>query len=280
MKKKLLLFVVAFVQMSLCIPMGAPKDVGNESAKNVPKRINVVAINQIDGIPLNVDLFSVPEEAALVDYFFECPGVMIGKDGIIRRDGKEISRILYGGKEMDSDFKKTTLFTQPHIFSIGTVTVTFSIIDKGKAGDENLEVNISNLPGVEIDNDGSIVINGKKVPDALINGQKNVIPNSAANRPEVKAVIAKMDGKGSRPLTPEELAASGLIGIPIPLPEGETVESYLLKHPGVHKDDEGNIIYPNGRKLTPEDIKQIEQIAHISIKDSLLKYQQKYQQKE
>ena len=78
--------------------------------------------------------------------------------------------------------------------------------------------------------------------------------------------------------TPEEMREYGLIGILIPLPEGETVESYLLKQPGVHKDEEGNIIYPNGRKQTPEDIKQIERFTHISIKDSLLKYQQKYQQ--
>ncbi len=99
-----------------------------------------------------------------------------------------------------------------------------------------------------------------------------------ASSQEVKAVTARMDGKGSRPLTPEEMREYGLIGIPVPLPEGETVESYLLKQPGVHKDDAGNIIYPNGRKQTPEDIKQIERFTHISIKDSLLKYQQKYQQ--
>jgi hypothetical protein len=97
---------------------------------------------------------------------------------------------------------------------------------------------------------------------------------------ETPVVIGKMDGKGSRPLTPEEMRESGLIGIPIPLPEGETVESYLLKQPGVHKDEEGNIIYPNGRKLTPKDIELRERDAHISWQDSLLKYQQKYQQQQ
>lgn len=80
--------------------------------------------------------------------------------------------------------------------------------------------------------------------------------------------------------SPEEMREYGLIGIPIPLPEGETVESYLLKQPGVHKDDAGNIIYPNGRKQTPEDIKQIERFVHVSMQDSLLKYQQKYQQQQ
>ena len=29
----------------------------------------------------------------------------------------------------------------------------------------------------------------------------------------------------------------------MPLPEGETVESYLLKQPGVHKDEEGVYVY-------------------------------------
>lgn len=268
------MFTLTSMLMFLCIPMNAQETVVNESVKKTPKRINVVAINQLDGLPLNIDLFSMPQMAALVDYFYECPGVMIGNDGIIRRDGKQITCILYDGKEMDPDFKKNTLFTQPHIFSSGTVVVSFSIINKGKTEDETLEVNISHLTGVEIDNEGSIVVNGKKVPNAFIKGKENVIPSSAANRPEVKAVIGKMDGKGSRPLTAEEMAASGLIGIPMPLPEGETAESYLLKQPGVHKDDEGNIIYPNGRKLTPNEIKSLDQFSHVSIKDSLLKYQQ------
>ena len=86
-----------------------------------------------------------------------------------------------------------------------------------------------------------------------------------AGSQDVKAVTAKMDGKGSRPLTPEEMREYGLIGIPVPLPEGETVESYLLKQPGVHKDEEGNIIYPNGRKLTPKDIEQRERFVHVSM---------------
>ena len=68
------------------------------------------------------------------------------------------------------------------------------------------------------------------------------------------------------------------VTMPIGQAELDRVGDVLLKQPGVHKDEEGNIIYPNGRKQTPEDIKQIERFTHISIKDSLLKYQQKYQQ--
>jgi len=89
-----------------------------------------------------------------------------------------------------------------------------------------------------------------------------------------------------QPNSPVDIAASAKtvadsvaqITLPVSLPEGETVESYLLKQPGVHKDEEGNIIYPNGRKLTPEEIELSERDAHISWQDSLLKYQQKYQQ--
>ena len=56
------------------------------------------------------------------------------------------------------------------------------------------------------------------------------------------------------------------------------MHAYLVTCTGVDKDEEGNIIYPNGRKLTPEEIELSERDAHISWQDSLLKYQQKYQQ--
>ncbi|MCQ2067826.1 MAG: hypothetical protein MJY68_01820 [Bacteroidaceae bacterium] len=134
---------------------------------------------------------------------------------------------------------------------------------------------MSNQEQLSIDNKFSEI--GFENDDArveFLNRNTFSYPYMAQVDPNVKYHIGKMDGKGSRPLTPEEMREYGLIGIPIPLPEGETVESYLLKQPGVHKDDAGNIIYPNGRKQTPEDIKQIERFTHISIKDSLLKYQQ------
>ena len=148
------------------------------------------------------------------------------------------------------------------------------------------------LPYLWVSDEGDVYVFGSKISGINFNGIDGIefvrspeysivylpFPPIGPLDPNIKAVTVKMDGKGSRPLTPEEMREYGLIGIPIPLPEGETVESYLLKQPGVHKDEEGNIIYPNGRKQTPEDIKQIERFTHISIKDSLLKYQQKYQQ--
>lgn len=146
------------------------------------------------------------------------------------------------------------------------------------------------LPYLWVSDEGDVYVFGSKISGINFNGIDGIefvrspeysivylpFPPIGPLDPNIKAVTARMDGKGSRPLTPEEMREYGLIGIPIPLPEGETVESYLLKQPGVHKDDAGNIIYPNGRKQTPEDIKQIELFTHISIKDSLLKYQQQH----
>ena len=154
---------------------------------------------------------------------------------------------------------------------------------------KNFEKILRELPGVYLFDDGNVYLdeNSKiKVSSIYFRGKKEIeffcsdyslvyVPPVQIETP---VVIGKIDGKGSRPLTQEEMRESGMIGIPIPLPEGETVESYLLKQPGVHKDEEGNIIYPNGRKLTPEEIELSERDAHISWQDSLLKYQQKYQQ--
>jgi len=167
-----------------------------------------------------------------------------------------------------------------------TITMPIGQAELDRVGDVLLK-----LPGVSMDDNGDVFIEYRyktKVSMVYFNGDKEIkfvcpdyslvlIPPGPLD-PNIKAVTARMDGKGSRPLTPEEMREYGLIGIPVPLPEGETVESYLLKQPGVHKDEEGNIIYPNGRKLTPKDIEQRERFVHVSMQDSLLKYQQKYQQ--
>lgn len=167
-----------------------------------------------------------------------------------------------------------------------TVTMPIGQAELDRVGDVLLK-----LPGVSMDDKGDVYIEYRyktKVSKVYFNGDKEIkfiCPDYSLVllppvQTETPVVIGKMDGKGSRPLTQEEMRESGLIGIPMPLPEGETVESYLLKQPGVHKDDAGNIIYPNGRKLTPEEIELSERDAHISWQDSLLKYQQKYQQQQ
>ena len=109
----------------------------------------------------------------------------------------------------------------------------------------SMEDLIRNLPSVQINDDGTTFINGK-----------NTV------RPQVSGVVAKMDGKDARPLTDEELAKSGAIRLPNELPEGETIENFMLKQPGVRKDDDGNIILASGKKVTSEDIDFIEKLQY------------------
>lgn len=133
---------------------------------------------------------------------------------------------------------------------------------------KEIEDVLHKLPGVTLTDDGDVYLDVRyrtKALRVLFQENKEIkficsndysavfIPCGPLNSTAGYS-IGKMDGKGSRPLTAQELAQTGLIGIPIPLPEGETVESYLLKQPGVHKDDDGNIVYPNGRVLTPDEL--------------------------
>lgn len=217
--------------------------------------------------------------------FLFCRDYPLG-NGSYRNEGRSIRPVC---PQVDIKCVADTEFVSDLYFHLNdTVTMPIGQAELDRVGDVLLK-----LPGVSMDDKGDVYIEYRyktKVSKVYFNGDKEIrficpdyslvlLPPGPLD-PNIKAVTAKMDGKGSRPLTPEEMREYGLIGIPIPLPEGETVESYLLKQPGVHKDDAGNIIYPNGRKQTPEDIKQIERFTHISIKDSLLKYQQKYQQQQ
>jgi hypothetical protein len=97
-------------------------------------------------------------------------------------------------------------------------------------------------------------------------------PHKEPDDIKISAVTSKMDGEDSRPLTESELKHYNLIGIPVPVPGKESLESFLLKHPDVHKDEKGNIVFSNGRVLTQEDIEDVnsrEKFVDIFLEDSL-----------
>ena len=75
-------------------------------------------------------------------------------------------------------------------------------------------------------------------------------------------VTSKMDGKGS-PIIPDSLLPQhGVIKLPDKLSEGETLADYMLKQPGVSKDEDDNIILVSGKKITSEDIDFIEKLQN------------------
>ena len=97
-----------------------------------------------------------------------------------------------------------------------------------------------------------------------------------------------------QPNSPVDIAASAKtvadsvaqIILPVSLPEGETIESFLLKH-DVHKDEEGNYFsqfFGEKKKMNTKDVEFW--LVYWAVKDSVSrskqqassKYQQKYQQ--
>lgn len=303
MRKSVLIFVMTSLLLSLCNTASAQQPNSPvstaASAKTVADSVAQITLpvslpegETIESFLLKHDVYK-DEEGNYISQFLGEKKKMITKDvefwllywGV--KDSVFRSRQQASSQEVDIKCVADTEFVSDLYFHLNdTVTMPIGQAELDRVGDVLLK-----LPGVSMDDKGDVYIEYRyktKVSKVYFNGDKEIkficpdfslvlLPPGPLD-PNIKAVTARMDGKGSRPLTPEEMREYGLIGIPIPLPEGETVESYLLKQPGVHKDDAGNIIYPNGRKQTPEDIKQIERFTHISIKDSLLKYQQKYQQ--
>lgn len=142
------------------------------------------------------------------------------------------------------------------------------------------------LPYVWLSDDGNVFVFGAKVSQINPNGNKGIefvrspeysvvylpFPHKEPDDIKISAVTSKMDGEDSRPLTESELKHYNLIGIPVPLPGKESLESFLLKHPDVHKDEKGNIVFSNGRVLTQEDIEDVnsrEKFVDIFLEDSL-----------
>ena len=93
-----------------------------------------------------------------------------------------------------------------------------------------------------------------------------------------------------QPNSPVDIAASAKtvadsvaqITLPVSLPEGETIESFLLKH-DVYKDEEGNYISQflnEKKKMTTKDVTFW--LMYWAVKDSVSRSQQqagsKYQQ--
>ena len=147
------------------------------------------------------------------DLIKSLPGVQFDEDGNITVNGKPVSKVLMDGKTVyenkDSRIPDHTIrmnYTKdkeyvsytdtiystvsdgskrmsissgmfktdandPRLNDVAKTSISFSLSD-----DANIEEVIRNLPGVEIDNDGNITVNGKRVNRVLVNG-KELNPN-------------------------------------------------------------------------------------------------------
>ena len=147
------------------------------------------------------------------DLIKSLPGVQFDEDGNITVNGKPVSKVLMDGKTVyenkdsripdhtirmnytnDKEYVSYTdtiystvsdgskrmsissgMFktdaNDPRLNDVAKTSISFSLSD-----DANIEEVIRNLPGVEIDNDGNITVNGKRVNRVLVNG-KELNPN-------------------------------------------------------------------------------------------------------
>ncbi|MCQ2067590.1 MAG: hypothetical protein MJY68_00595 [Bacteroidaceae bacterium] len=143
------------------------------------------------------------------DLIKSLPGVQFDEDGNITVNGKLVSKVLMDGKTVYenkdskipdhtirmnytkdkeyvsytdtiystiSDGRKSmsissgmfkTDANDPRLNDVAKASISFSLSD-----DANIEEVIRNIPGVEIDNDGNITVNGKKVNRVLVNGEE------------------------------------------------------------------------------------------------------------
>lgn len=154
------------------------------------------------------------------DLIKSLPGVQFDEDGNITVNGKPVSKVLMDGKTVyenkDSKIPDHTIrmnYTKDKEYVSYTDTIYSTVSDGSKrmsissgmfktdandprlndvaktsinfslSDDTNIEELIQNLPGVEIDNDGNITVNGKKVSRVLVNGEELNLKKSEQTQP-------------------------------------------------------------------------------------------------
>jgi hypothetical protein len=155
--------------------------------------------------------YQLPEGSSFDDLVGKLPGVQTDENGTITVNGKPISRVLFDGnvvyENQDANTPDHTVHmnysrNDPDYITYSDTVYGFDangspneLISRGmfradaktvRLDDEKLNMNMSisvpdgtnieeliqTLPGIEIDNDGNITVNGKKVNRILVNGQE------------------------------------------------------------------------------------------------------------
>lgn len=139
MRKRVLLFVLASVLMSVCIPVIAQQ-------------------------PQN----KLPQGLTKEEVMKKIPGLVIDDEGNATQDGKPVEIIsldYYSGKPQQE--KEEYLDFSGMNIDPSRLNQDAFKLPEGKTVEEL----VRSLPGVEILDDGSIMLNGKQVPRLLINGK-------------------------------------------------------------------------------------------------------------
>ena len=106
------------------------------------------------------------------------PGVQFDQDGNITVNGKPVSKVRVDGKVVyDNQDANTPDHTIHMNYSNNKEYVSYSdtvynLNPNGGKNDMSIEELVRSVPGVEVDNEGNVTVNGKKVNKILVNGQE------------------------------------------------------------------------------------------------------------
>ena len=106
------------------------------------------------------------------------PGVQFDQDGNITVNGKPVSKVRVDGKVVyDNQDANTPDHTIHMNYSnnkeyVSYSDTVYSLNPNGGKNDMSIEELVRSVPGVEVDNEGNVTVNGKKVRKILVNGQE------------------------------------------------------------------------------------------------------------
>ena len=110
------------------------------------------------------------------------PGVQFDQDGNITVNGKPVSKVRVDGKVV---YDNQDANTPDH-----TIHMNYS-----NNNDMSIEELVRSVPGVEVDNEGNVTVNGKKVNKILVNGQELNLNKNEQSAPASNATkIIDEDG--------------------------------------------------------------------------------------
>lgn len=143
---------------------------------------------------------------------------------------------------------------------IDTVLIPDSIISNYeflKVTDESFMEELTKiLPGAHVTDDGMIMVNGKKVIQIPSGNPTAVNSDLLMGNSSLKVVETRIVDNNHIP--DSLLSQYGVIPLPLKRSDGDNLDDYLLKLPGIKKDDDGSLIQENGRIITQEEIESIE----------------------
>jgi len=122
---------------------------GNAPSGQTPQKVVGKATLTYDTLKYDVTIY--------YDLIKSLPGAEIDDDGNITINGKPVSKVLMDGKTV---YENKDSRIPDH-----TIRMNYT-------ADKDIEEEIRNLPGVEIDDDGYISVNGKPVRRILVNGKE------------------------------------------------------------------------------------------------------------